>query len=92
MLYTDSAAWASQLRFYKTALLEAAASLYGPSVEILQIRILTEKTGLTIKNGMKANAPSAESIAVIRNQSDHVSDNELKLALQKLCATLSRRN
>lgn len=88
LLYTDSAAWGSQLRFYKNAIL---AAVDGNTTEILQIRILTENAlPHKIEHG-KPNIPSSENIAMIRNHSTTMSDSELKLALQKLCATLSRK-
>lgn len=91
ILYTDSAAWASQLRFHKTAILASLSARSGPPVGALQIRILTERAGLSETNELKANIPSAENIEMIRQQSDYFPDNELKQALQRLCATLSRR-
>lgn len=87
LLYTDSAAWASQLRFYKSEIL---AAINSKSATILQIRILAEKTGLSANDDRKANIPSSENIAMLQNYSGNVSDIELKLALQKLSATLAR--
>lgn len=87
LLYTDSAAWGSQLRFYKHVIL---AAVNEKSSGILLIRILTEKTGINVKVDGKVNIPSSANIAMIRRQSDKVPDVELKLALKRLSATLSR--
>jgi hypothetical protein len=40
LIYTDSAAWASQLRFYKSTILASTVTLTKAPVEILQIKDL----------------------------------------------------
>lgn len=90
LIYTDSAAWASQIRFYNNALLTAMASVDGPAAETLQIRILADRFDPEKKPSEKPHVPSPENILLIRNHSENVSDKELKQALQKLSATLSR--
>jgi len=92
LIYTDSAIWASQLRFYNKVILASIASLTKEPVEIMQIRIMTIQTGLTGQSESKASIPSAETIEIIRNQSLSVSDNQLKAALLKLSATLKQRS
>jgi hypothetical protein len=90
LIYTDSAAWASQLRFYKSAILAAIAPLIRTPVEIMQIKIIACQTGLISGPKRKAKIPSVEKIEVIRNHSLSVSDNQLRLALLKLSTTLER--
>ena len=90
LIYTDSAAWASQLRFYNSAILAAIAPLTRTSVETLKIKIIARQTGLILGTERKANIPSAEKIELIRNDSLSVPDNQLRLALLKLSATLER--
>lgn len=90
LVYTDSATWASQLRFYNSAILAAIAPLTRTPVELLQIRIITGQTGLIWGTQRKAKIPSVEKIELIRNDSLTVSDNQLRLALLKLSATLER--
>ena len=90
LIFTDSAAWASQLRFYNSAILEAIVPLTRTPVEIMQIRIVSGRTGLILGLERKAIIPSAEKIEFIRNHSLTVSDNQLRLALLKLSATLER--
>ena len=92
LIYTDSANWASQLRFYNKIILASIAQLTKEPVEIMQIRMLTIPTGLNRPGESKANIPSGETIDIIRNQSLSVSDNQLKAALLKLSATLKRRS
>ena len=90
LIYTDSAAWASQLRFYNSAILAAIAPLTRTPVEIMQIKIIAGQTGLILGPKRKAKIPSVEKIAIIRNDSLTVSDDQLRLALLKLSSTLER--
>ena len=90
LVYTDSPAWASQLRFYNSAILAAIVPLTRTPVEIMQIKIIGGQTGLILGPGRKAKIPSVEKIELIRNDSLTVPDNQLKLALLKLSATLEK--
>ena len=90
LVYTNSAAWASQLRFYNSAILAAIAPLTRTPVESMQIKIIGGQTGLVSGPKRKAKIPSIEKIELIRNHSLTVSDNQLSLALLKLSATLKR--
>ena len=90
LVYTDSAAWASQLRFYNSVILTAVKPLSRSPVEIMQIKIIAGQTGLISGSKRKAKIPSVEKIELIRNDSLNVSDNQLKLALLKLSSTLER--
>ena len=90
LIYTDSAAWASQLRFYNSAILAAVVPLTRTPVEIMQIKIIAGQTELNLGPKRKAKIPSVEKIEVIRNHSLTVSDNQLRLALLKLSTTLER--
>jgi len=90
LIYTDSATWASQLRFYNSAILAAIAPLTRTPVGIMQIKIIAGQTGLIPGTKRKAKIPSVEKIEIIRNDSLTVSDNQLRLALLKLSATLER--
>ena len=90
LVYTDSAVWASQLRFHNSAILAAIMPQTRTPVEILQIKILTAKTGIIFGTRRKAKIPSVEKIEFIRSHSLAVSDNQLRLALLKLSSTLER--
>jgi hypothetical protein len=90
LIYTDSAAWASQLRFYNSAILAAIAPLTRTLVEIMQIKIIAGQTGLILLSKRKAKLPSLEKIENIRNHSLTVSDDQLRTALLKLSTTLER--
>jgi hypothetical protein len=89
LVYTDTAAWASQLRFYNSAILAAIAPVTRESVSIIQIKTGVEALQSTPPR-RKPNIPSAENIDFIRNHSLTVSDEQLKSALLKLSATLEK--
>ena len=90
LIYTDSAAWASQLRFYSSAILAAIAPLTRTPIEIMRVKIIAERKGIILRSIRKANIPSVEKIAIIRNDGLHIKDDQLKLALLRLSATLER--
>jgi len=90
LIYTDSAVWASQLRFYKSVILAAIMPLTRTPVEILQIKIIAAQTGIILGTRRKAKIPSVEKIEYIRSHSLAFSDNQLQLALLKLSSTLER--
>ncbi|MGZ8137207.1 MAG: DUF721 domain-containing protein [Methylococcaceae bacterium] len=90
LVYTDSAIWASQLRFYHKIMLASISTLTREPVEIVQIKVMTTQTGAPLTSSRKANIPSAETIAIIQNHCQSVSDNQLKIALLRLSSTLKR--
>ena len=101
LVYTDTAAWASQLRFYNSAMLAAIAPITRESVSIMQIKVRLETSSTGRKEGGLASAevsqsgrkpiiPSAEKIELIRQHSLSVSDEQLKLSLLRLSTTLTK--
>ena len=90
LVYTNSAAWASQLRFYKSSILGAIEPLTRTPVEIMQIKIIGEQAGPIPGPKRKPRLPSLEKIEIIRNDSLTVSDNQLRLSLLKLSTTLQK--
>ena len=90
LVYTNSAIWASQLRFYNSAILGSIQSLVKSPIESLQIKIISRTTGLTETSQRKANLPSLEGIDLIRKHSLSISDDKLSVALLKLSTTLKR--
>ncbi|MGZ5075597.1 MAG: DciA family protein [Methylobacter sp.] len=89
LVYTDTAAWASQLRFYNSAILAAIAPLTREPVSMMQIKVRVE-TVQTLSSGRKPNIPSAEKIELIHNHSLTVPDEQLKRALLRLSTTLAK--
>ena len=90
LVYTDSAIWASQLRFYNNAILASIQALVKTPIENLQIKIISRTTGLIVTTQRKANLPSLERIDLIRTNSLSISDDKLSVALLKLSTTLKR--
>ena len=90
LIYTDSAIWASQLRFYNSALLASIQGLVRSPIEAMQIKIISRLSGLTETSTRKANLPSQEGIDLIRKHSQSISDDKLSSALLKLSTTLKR--
>ncbi len=90
LVYTGSAIWASQLRFYNTAILASIQTLVKFPIDNLQIKIISRATGLTETAQRKANLPSLEGIDLIRKHSLSISDDKLSVALLKLSTTLKR--
>ncbi|MDD5276540.1 MAG: DUF721 domain-containing protein [Methylovulum sp.] len=90
LVYTDSAVWASQLRFYKKIILASVELLSKQAVDTLQIKIMDSYEGASRHPLRKANIPSADTVAIIRTYSLTVSDNQLKQAMLRLSATLER--
>ena len=90
LVYTDSAIWASQLRFYNSAILASIQTLVKSPIDNLQIKIITRTSGVTETAIRKANLPSLEGIDLIRKHSLSISDDKLSVALLKLSTTLKR--
>jgi len=90
LVYTDSAIWASQLRFYNSAILTSIQTLVKSPIDNLQIKIISRTTGLIETTQRKANLPSLEGIDLIRKHSLSISDDKLSVALLKLSTTLKR--
>jgi len=90
LVYTDTAAWASQLRFYNRAILAAIAPVTREPVSIMQIKIKMGADQTEPPPSRKPNIPSAEKIGLIHSHSLTVADGPLKLALLKLSITLKK--
>ena len=91
LVYTDSAIWASQLRFYNSAILASIQTLVKSPIDNLQIKIISRPSGRTETATRKANLPSLEGIDLIRKHSLSISDDKLSAALLKLSVTLKRQ-
>lgn len=90
LIYTDKAVWASQLRFYNTAICEAVTSRSKyADIEQVQIRILASTSGTTSKLRLP-KIPSRETALYIRQGISGKNDDPLSDALNNLCRTLER--
>lgn len=91
LLYTKSAVWASQLRFYTTVMLEAIQAWQNHAAfESLQIRLLDPTSSMRPKESRQANIPSETIIKYIRDTRTPNQDN-LNHALMSLSNTLSNK-
>lgn len=88
-LYTNSAVWSSQLRFYKQVILKAAVDSKQGSFEIFQAKIIPKVKEVEIEN--KMITPSAENIDLLLDQAKHQSNDKLKYSLLRLGDTLKKR-
>ncbi len=89
LLYTESAAWASQLRFYSQALEEMTRSKCGETVEATKVRI-THSIKAPDSEPLEPKIPSLENIGLIRENVENASDSPLKASLLKLGKTLEK--
>ena len=90
LLYTDSGAWASQLRFFNRIILKAVEPFTRQGLRILQIRISQSIMARANNFQRKAKIPRNDQILAIRNSISGTADDPLNKSLLKLTATLER--
>ena len=88
IIYTDSANWSSQLRFYHQGILQALSASSSRPFEALQIKIIPQT--VERKQNKTLSPPSTENIELILNQAEHQTDGKLKEALLKLGRTFKK--
>jgi len=88
-LYTDSAVWSSQLRFYHRTILQTVSEDNLGYFETVQFKIIPQTNEIEKKN--KKNFPSIENIDFIINSAEEQDDKNLKNALNKLGNTLKNK-
>lgn len=86
LIYTDKATWASQLRFYQSAILEAIITR-SKHVNIAQVQMRLLKSEL-IPEARLPNTPSLQTAQHIRQTLTGAKDDPLRQALSHLCQTL----
>ncbi len=86
LLYTDSAIWSSQLRFYHQTILRAIVSANQGNFDTVQIKIIPKI--IQLDKTEKPTLPSAENINFIFSQAENQEDENLKSALLNLASTL----
>ncbi|OAI17435.1 hypothetical protein A1507_10960 [Methylomonas koyamae] len=90
-VYTDSASWASQIRFFSNDILDELRERGELSLVRLQVRVLMSDYRQT-KVGRKPRLPSRETIDLLCLKSEACrADDPLAKALMRLGATLKRR-
>jgi hypothetical protein len=91
-VYTDSAAWSSQLRFYHRTMLQALLSTHEGVIETLQIKVIPPSIEKEPEQKQTKNIPSTENIDFILDQAEHQSNEKLKNALLKLGKTFQKKS
>ena len=88
LVYTDSAIWASQLRFHSKTMLAAFGQ--DSSASVLQVKVIDALATSITTVKPKAVTPSLAVADEIHSQGLLTSDPLLKQALNKLSTTLTR--
>jgi hypothetical protein len=91
LVYTDSAIWASQLRFYGNAMLSAIEPAVSAPLSTLQVKVVSMPENATTSPKRKAVIPSQKVADEIRHSSLMATDPQLKQALGRLSSTLGRQ-
>jgi len=89
VLYTASAIWSSQLRFYQQAILHKAIEADWPQLQRVQIKVIPER--VVPRSTRKPRLPSPENIALIQQTAQNQKDKKLKHALARLGETLAKK-
>jgi hypothetical protein len=89
LLYTESASWASQLRFFHQAILNKLAETEYKNIQDLQVKI--QPKTIEQKTGRLLLIPSANNISMIQEQVKNQEQDVLSQALLRLSNTLEKR-
>jgi len=89
LIYVDSSAWASQLRFLSTQLQNAVNKESSEKIEKVRIRIMPPNA-YQLKKTSKKITPSTKNIESLRNNAASISESKLKNALLNLSDTLQK--
>jgi Dna[CI] antecedent, DciA len=90
IVYTDSANWASQLRFYGKSVIDALEPYASIPATNLQFKIIAVPTPPSIRPKHRTLIPSQAVALEIHNQSLSTTDPQLKAALKNLSSTLEK--
>ena len=91
LLFTDAAAWGTQLRFYQPAMLQALRSI-NPAFSRIEVRIMIRPNHLSSAGRSRApNRVTQASIANIIATAQDQQNNALKDALERLASTMNKR-
>ncbi len=91
LIYVDSAAWATQLRFFHSQIKEAVNSQSSEKVNHIRIRIFSPAPYQSEKKEKKL-IPSPENIDLIRHNAATIAEGKLKSALLNLSKTLQQHS
>lgn len=89
LLYTASASWASQLRFFHQSILKKLAETEYKNIQVVQVKVQPQTT--VQKLFRSPQLPSAENIRIMQEQVKNQEQGELTQALLRLSNTLEKR-
>lgn len=93
VLYTDSANWASQLRFYSSIIRTLIATKLARPIATVKIKILAPHPARApINASRRPKLPSPDTLRYLRKHIQATQDGELKAALFRLSETLLRKS
>lgn len=90
LLYTDSAVWATQLRFFFPSMLEKLHHAGFARIDSVQVRLLDCGVDKTVRR--KPRLPNRGNIHLVRQTASQQQDKRLTAALLKLSKTLEKRS
>ena len=90
IIYTDSASWASQLRFYENMILSAINQRTKTRIETMQTKLIKTTTQNRVLSIRKPRLPSTQKIKSLQVDSMAIEDMQLRSSLQKLSNTLEK--
>ncbi len=91
-LYTDSAIWSSQLRFYHQTILQSLLSTHNGVIETLQIKVIPQVIETKPVQKEPKKIPSTKNINLILDQAEHQNDEKLRNSLLRLGKSLQRKS
>ncbi|MDQ7090817.1 MAG: DciA family protein [Methylococcales bacterium] len=89
-IYTDSAAWSSQLRFYQQAMLEAIVNAKITQISSLKIQLIPSIHKPKKNQHSLKKTPSKRNIELLDYCSESIHDKKLKQSLVNLSQTLKK--
>ena len=89
LVFTTSAAWASQLRFYSQAIRTTVNVKCSENIDKIQLKILDIKVEID-QSKRELLIPSPENIELLRNNQLDAPESDLKRALLNLSQTLKK--
>ncbi len=90
LIYVNSAAWASRLRFYSRAILTAVNDKTDAAPDTIQIRLLMPRQTDAWATSAPVKIPSEETIELLHSSAIHTPSERLAEALLNLSTTLKR--
>jgi len=92
ILYTDSSAWASRLRYFSRELVTRLKNKHK-DINKVSIKIMVDNKKVVTKSRIReARLLSTENANLLTRVADHTSDPELQAALRRLSSHHKRRN